>query len=562
MLTCILHIGMPKTGTSSIQDSMYFGLSDPKFQYISFDGSNSMMLLTALFCALPEKLLAFEHRGWTSQQIEAYKSQILPDLEHLIEQSKAKGAALIFSSEYCWGWKQEEFEHFRNFMADRGYQVHVFAYIRPWKEWLESNFQQVTKYRVFDTFDISPVKYIHTIDYRTRIQVLEAVFGASQVQVHKYDPNTFPDRCVVRHFCQQTGIPFDPNKILRVNEGLKLPAIQFLYAYNKFGPKLEMGDRALADRNRLVRLLASLQGPALRIHASLIEPIIQDVVEQRAWLEQRLSASFKENLYQHDASTCIREESDLFNFDPAAVVWLAAVTGNTPVMLTDGVSAAQQIATQMHQLDTLIQPENYSLNKDQLNPMSKTLSEILLHERLTIESARRRISAIYYKDTQGDYNEGDKVTRHVQSASENLSFKLAVSKKIQSIRFDPLMDYVVVQLHSIEARLCGVPVITPLTVTSNAYRTENGVYYFDTQTPYFFIDFEGGIECEMDELVVSFRYEQYGVEALDMMEAFKSEKIETKRLEVNRPDDKISKAIMLILDPLRLLKVVRHRLFS
>jgi hypothetical protein len=88
------------------------------------------------------------------------------------------------------------------------------------------------------------------------------------------------------------------------------------------------------------------------------------------------------------------------------------------------------------------------------------------------------------------------------------------------------------------------------------------VYYFDTQTPYFFIDFEGGIECEMDELVVLFRYEQYGVEALDMMEAFKSEKIETKRLEVNRPDDKISKAIMLILDPLRLLKVVRHRLFS
>ena len=140
MLTCILHIGMPKTGTSSIQDSMYFGLSDPRFQYISFDGSNSVMVLTPLFNALPENAWAFVYRGWTSQQIEAYKSQILPDLEHLIEQSKAKGVALIFSAEGCWHWKQEEFEHFRNFMADRGYQVHVFAYIRPWKEWLESNF--------------------------------------------------------------------------------------------------------------------------------------------------------------------------------------------------------------------------------------------------------------------------------------------------------------------------------------------------------------------------------------------------------------------------------------
>ena len=525
MLTCILHIGMPKTGTSSIQDSMYFGLSDPRFQYISFDGSNSVMVLTPLFNALPENAWAFVYRGWTSQQIEAYKSQILPDLEHLIEQSKAKGAALIFSAELCWYWKQEEFEHFRNFMADRGYQVHVFAYIRPWKEWLESMFQQKIKYNVFHTFEIYLVENIRCIDYRTGIQVLEGVFGASQVQVHKYDPNTFPDRCVVRHFCQQTGIPFDPIQIRRSNDSLKLPALQFLYAYNKFGPTQEMGDHAMAAKNRLLGILASLQGPALRIHASLIEPIIQDVVEQRAWLEQRLSASFKENLYQHDASTCIREESDLFNFDPAAVVWLAAVTGNTPVMPTDGVSAAQQIATQMHQLDTLIQPENYSLNKDQLNPMSKTLSEILLHERLTIESARRRISAIYYKDTQGDYNEGDKVTRQVQSTSEKLSFKLPVSKKIQSIRFDPLMDYVVVHLYAIQARLDGVPIVTPLTVTSNANHTENGVYYFDTQTPYFFIDFEGGIECEMDELVVSFRNEQYGVEALDMISEEKSKAI-------------------------------------
>jgi hypothetical protein len=482
---------MPKTGTSSIQESLFSGLSDPRFQYIIFDGSNSLMVLAPFFFASPEKAFVFVLRGWTSQQIEAYKFKILPDFEHLIEQSKAKGVALIFSAEHCWQWNQEEFEHFRNFMADRGYQVHAFAYIRPWKEWLESMFQQNIKHRVFHTFDIFPVKNIHDIDYRTRIQVLEAVFGATQVQVHKYDLNTFPERCVVRHFCQQTGIPFDPIQILRSNDSLKLPAIQFLYAYNKFGPKLEMGDRALADRNRLLAILASLQGPALRIHSSLIEPIIQDVVEQRTWLEQRLSASFEENLYLHDGSTCIREESDLFNFDPAAVVWLAAVTGNTPVNPAIGVQAAQKIAIQMHQL----------------------------------EISHRGISTIYYKDSVGTYHEDDKVALQLYSFLTALNFMLPASKKIQSIRFDPLMDYVVVQLHGIEARLCGVPVITPLTVSSNAYRTENGVYYFDTQAPYFFIDFEGGVECEMDELVVSLRYEQYGVEALAMISEEKSKAI-------------------------------------
>ena len=169
--------------------------------------------------------------------------------------------------------------------------------------------------------------------------------------------------------------------------------------------------------------------------------------------------------------------------------------------------------------------ENLVLNKDQIDRSAKSLGAAFLPERLGIENLQRWHSTIYYKDTHRDYNEGDKVARNVNSASKTLSFKLRKSKKIQSIRFDPLMDYVVVQLHGIEARLCGVPVITPLAVSSNANRTENGVYYFDTQAPYFFIDFEGGIECEMDELVVSLRYERYGLEALDMVLEEKSKAI-------------------------------------
>jgi hypothetical protein len=169
--------------------------------------------------------------------------------------------------------------------------------------------------------------------------------------------------------------------------------------------------------------------------------------------------------------------------------------------------------------------ENVVFSIDQIDCIAKSLGTAFSPGRLGIENLLRWNSTIYYKDTLGDYNEVDKVTKKVNSASENLSFKLRGSKKNQSIRFDPLMDYVVVHLCDIQARLDGETIVTPLTVTSNAYRTENGVYYFDTQAPYFFIDFEGGIECEMDELVVSFRYEQYGVEALDLIAEAKSKAI-------------------------------------
>ena len=49
MPTCILHVGMPKTGTSSIQESLYFGLADPGFRLIGLGDANAVRFLEPLF---------------------------------------------------------------------------------------------------------------------------------------------------------------------------------------------------------------------------------------------------------------------------------------------------------------------------------------------------------------------------------------------------------------------------------------------------------------------------------------------------------------------------------
>ena len=52
MAACILHVGMPKTGTTSIQESLYHGLDDPAFRYIGLGWTNSASYLVPLFSGL------------------------------------------------------------------------------------------------------------------------------------------------------------------------------------------------------------------------------------------------------------------------------------------------------------------------------------------------------------------------------------------------------------------------------------------------------------------------------------------------------------------------------
>jgi hypothetical protein len=273
--------------------------------------------------------------------------QWLSQLDNMLAHTGAE-VRPILSAEVCWGMNRIEFERVRDFMADRGYTVQIVAYIRPWKQWVESSFQERIKLGQ-GAFQIAPRQEAR-LDYRGRIETLEAVFGADQVRAFKYDPRIFPDGCVVRHFCQHVGIHLDPASIRRANDSLKLPAIQLLYAYRKFGPGYGTGATAMAENGRLNRRLRELDGPVLRFHSSAVEPVIGKLLPQLPWLEQRLGLPFTEDLTQHDNDLCVRTEADLFDFDGKALAWLAAAVHSQPVSPATGEAAARAVAAQMHSL--------------------------------------------------------------------------------------------------------------------------------------------------------------------------------------------------------------------
>lgn len=69
MKRCILHIGMPKTGTSSIQHFLFYGLKDARFQYFSFGEVDSCRGIGNIFMENPLQETRNIQQGWSMSKI-------------------------------------------------------------------------------------------------------------------------------------------------------------------------------------------------------------------------------------------------------------------------------------------------------------------------------------------------------------------------------------------------------------------------------------------------------------------------------------------------------------
>ena len=379
MHPCIFHIGMPKTGTSSIQESLYYGLQDPNFRYVDLGQGqiNVCRALVTLFCDAPEKYHYHQQLNLSVEDVNRSRQSLQWKLQQTLEKAKTLGQTVILSAEEGWRMKKHELLRLRDFLAADDFGVKVVAYLRSWKPWLESIFQQEVKMGIGAEL-ILPTA-VDDLAYCNHVQILEDVFGTDRVEIYLYQPQSFPDGCVVKDSCHRLGIRFDPHQIHRANDSLTLPAIQLLYTYRKLRPAFGTGRQALFTDWILRRRLTELSGTAIRFHSSLVEPVVQALADQILWLEQRLGYRFDADIRRDDKTACIRHESDLFRYDRDSLEWLAAATGQ---WVRDD---PQIVADQMHRLRyhptmSSVTMQLYEIGRAKLKSSIKTFRQ----ERLPI----------------------------------------------------------------------------------------------------------------------------------------------------------------------------------
>jgi len=258
----------------------------------------------------------------------------------------------IISAEIAWYLEEADFDRLRRFVADRGFEARVVCYLRAPLDHLESTFQQKVKIGRPFSLDFRS----QTRDLREIITGICRVFGEGNASLYFFQPAAFPGGCVVQHFCQVTGIDFSPGDIRHENESLNLNAVKFLHAVNRADNFDGKSSVARVQRQVLIERLKSLPGPPLRFHPALTATFAEYVKPQLAWLEQRLGWQMPLTLVHRDPDAGIRSETDLQDFTPQALEWLAKQTGNPPIRCGNREETVEQVVRQLSQITLIRSP--------------------------------------------------------------------------------------------------------------------------------------------------------------------------------------------------------------
>ncbi|MCP5093870.1 MAG: hypothetical protein GY949_23445 [Gammaproteobacteria bacterium] len=309
----VVHFGMHKTGSSSIQESLAANLSDPGFTYLNFGQANGSLAVRRGFDENFARKTLVAQRSPSQADLDEARRKGRQAVRRALRSCRTETG--IISAEALTNLSEDGLAGFARLLGKFSDDITAVGYIRPVKAYVESVFQQRLKR---GAVGLTPGTFQQR--YRSKFEKFDSVFGADRVQFWKFDPKTLFGGDVVLDFCARLGIAFDPADVIRVNDGLSAPAVQLLYIYRQYHPTYDPRDKTVVD------LLSGLKGPKLRLQSNWMRDLVAMAPEELDGLEARIGADLKEDWAANDAQA-FSSEAELLSAPDAALNWLAQQSG-------------------------------------------------------------------------------------------------------------------------------------------------------------------------------------------------------------------------------------------
>jgi hypothetical protein len=324
MRSCVLHVGMHKTGSTSIQYSLYQNPTLQGATYLDLGLPNPSGLIRH----------GFDHR---EQQTSPHFPRRTPEWlqnrarrvrKQLIDALSAAGPRSILSAEDASHLRLDEARELKQLLLSQVDYVGVLAYVREARGFMESMFQQNLKGGAQRLH--LPGQYPR---YRFCFQKYDQLFGRENVQLVPFQPKTFVQKCVVHDFCLRTGVSIDPSTIRRANEGMSRHAAALLLNYRQRVQDHAWNQDMPANMNALLRVdryvvsgCMELEGPKVRFAPDLLASVFAEQREDLNWMAQRIGFAVDGVGSTH--ADDIQSEADLLTLRPEAIAWLSQRTGH------------------------------------------------------------------------------------------------------------------------------------------------------------------------------------------------------------------------------------------
>lgn len=278
----VLHFGMPKTGTSSIQNTLAKNTL-PGFVYLPWRSPNHTGLLALLFEDRPHTVGAFSLGPDPTKRVQSLREVWLPKTEAFL--AAERDETVLISGERGFAVPKVAKQRIRDFLGQYTDDLQVYVYIRSPVSYIQSALQQNVKTGLgsFELRDIWP-------HYRRRIEELESVFGREAVNLVHFDRQTLADGDVVSDFCARIGIPVSKIQIERANESISLTTLGLMHAYRTLtrNDPIHKAMHSMRIDAHLVHKLEQAGAGKFEIAKSWIDPLLAEQAADIAWIENRM----------------------------------------------------------------------------------------------------------------------------------------------------------------------------------------------------------------------------------------------------------------------------------
>jgi hypothetical protein len=324
MARCILHVGMHKTGSSSIQATL--GNVDlPGVAVLKTTDANQSGLIRTAFDN-PARLARgrAKTRGpGTAEVLKKRRGRFRSVIADFLAENAAQD--VIISAEGFDNLSKAAFKDFLSLVPHQ--EISVIAYVRPPHGHMESAIQQRIKSGATDISQRPPIP---------RYERVLSKYNAPKIDFQPvlFSKSTLRNGCVVQDFFNRIGHAIEPEQVAVSNEGVSRDAVSLVLVMNLW--RIEQGLLPL-NMNRVAPWLETLKGPKLTIHPNAYAEAAQLNQGNIAWVEKLLGHDFTPRDPLPDD---IRDLSELLTPSDAAVAWLRAQGADD-----DGIPEAMNTAS-------------------------------------------------------------------------------------------------------------------------------------------------------------------------------------------------------------------------
>lgn len=335
MKRVILHIGLPKTGSSSIQASLS-GVDTGDVRVVRF-GENLFhnLPLSTLLSDDPARMRQHLNRGHGPEAVEARRARW--DAAFDVELARDT-PTLVLSSEVIANAGDAALGRLKNRIEGSGRRLEVFGYVREPIGLYGSALQQRLK-----QFDRLPRDF-DPFQYRKRLDFWVNAMPRDQLTLRDFVPAALTGGSPVRDFAAFCGIPDEAYREKQRNESLNAEVTRLLYIFNG-AMAVSTGRPRLAEaRKRFLRLLKqNVDGPRFTTPLACLDPARLD--PELDWLAEATGIDYRPAVAaRRDAMQGAPIDPEMRPLAPQTRARLNTLVSEAGLTLPPGAGPARQLS--------------------------------------------------------------------------------------------------------------------------------------------------------------------------------------------------------------------------